>query len=246
MCRSIRNLRRRCCHMNSNKVGCFPFSNRPSGSNLTFESRRGFPPGSRACESGACAPEFPSRLKPGDRRRLKALARDRNAPQKHVWRAEIVLFTADGRRHERDHAPNRQVEDLRLALAGTLHGGRASTACCATRRGPRASRRSGRGGRARRRLDAHRSARRDDPLDRRDDGEGDRASASARSSASGARMAFSRTGSSSSSSPTTRSSSTSCAMSSGSMSIRRPTPSCSRSTRRAKSRPSTAPSPACR
>ncbi len=31
-----------------------------------------------------------------DRRRLKALARDRNAPQKHVWRAEIVLFTADG------------------------------------------------------------------------------------------------------------------------------------------------------
>ena len=31
-----------------------------------------------------------------DRRRLKALARDRNAPQKHVWRAEIVLLTAEG------------------------------------------------------------------------------------------------------------------------------------------------------
>jgi transposase len=31
-----------------------------------------------------------------DRRRLKALAKDRNAPQKHVWRAEIVLFTAEG------------------------------------------------------------------------------------------------------------------------------------------------------
>ena len=31
-----------------------------------------------------------------DRRRLKALARDRNAPQKHAWRAEIVLFTAEG------------------------------------------------------------------------------------------------------------------------------------------------------
>src|ERR1700716_233486 len=30
------------------------------------------------------------------RRRLKALARDRNAAQKHVWRAEIVLFTAEG------------------------------------------------------------------------------------------------------------------------------------------------------
>ena len=32
-------------------------------------------------------------LKPSDRRRLKALARDRNAPHKHVWRAEIVLFS---------------------------------------------------------------------------------------------------------------------------------------------------------
>ena len=31
-----------------------------------------------------------------DRRRLQALAKDRNAPQKHVWRAQIVLFTADG------------------------------------------------------------------------------------------------------------------------------------------------------
>lgn len=35
-------------------------------------------------------------LKLGDRRRLKALTRDRNAPQKHVWRAEIVLLSADG------------------------------------------------------------------------------------------------------------------------------------------------------
>jgi hypothetical protein len=38
------------------------------------------------------------------RRRLKALVQDRNTPQKHVWRAEIVLLTADGC----------------LALAGTL------------------------------------------------------------------------------------------------------------------------------
>ena len=35
-------------------------------------------------------------LKPADRRRLTALARDRNAPHKHVWRAEIVLLSADG------------------------------------------------------------------------------------------------------------------------------------------------------
>ena len=31
-----------------------------------------------------------------DRRRLTALARDRNAAQKHVWRAEIVLLSVDG------------------------------------------------------------------------------------------------------------------------------------------------------
>ena len=28
--------------------------------------------------------------------RLHALVKDRNAPQKHVWRAQIVLLTADG------------------------------------------------------------------------------------------------------------------------------------------------------
>jgi transposase len=31
-----------------------------------------------------------------DRRRLVAIVRDRNAPQKHVWRAEIVLLSAEG------------------------------------------------------------------------------------------------------------------------------------------------------
>ena len=35
-------------------------------------------------------------LSPADRRRLEALVRDRNAAQKHVWRAEIVLLSAEG------------------------------------------------------------------------------------------------------------------------------------------------------
>jgi hypothetical protein len=35
-------------------------------------------------------------VRPSDRRRLAALARDRNAPHKHVWRAEIVLLSAAG------------------------------------------------------------------------------------------------------------------------------------------------------
>jgi len=35
-------------------------------------------------------------LTPADRRLLNVLTRDRNAPQKHVGRAEIVLLSADG------------------------------------------------------------------------------------------------------------------------------------------------------
>src|SRR4051812_50019906 len=35
-------------------------------------------------------------LKPVDRRRLTTVAGDRNAPHKHVWRAGIVLLSADG------------------------------------------------------------------------------------------------------------------------------------------------------
>src|SRR3954454_5053211 len=31
-----------------------------------------------------------------DRRRLGAIVGNRNVPQKHAWRAEIVLLTADG------------------------------------------------------------------------------------------------------------------------------------------------------
>jgi hypothetical protein len=33
---------------------------------------------------------------PEDRLRLEGIARDRNTPQKHVWRARIILLTADG------------------------------------------------------------------------------------------------------------------------------------------------------
>ena len=31
-----------------------------------------------------------------DHRRLAGIAGDRNSPQKHVWRAEIVLLSGDG------------------------------------------------------------------------------------------------------------------------------------------------------
>jgi hypothetical protein len=36
------------------------------------------------------------RLGPGDRERLEAIAGSRNSPQKHIWRARIVLLSADG------------------------------------------------------------------------------------------------------------------------------------------------------
>src|SRR5437764_11443068 len=61
-------------------------------------------------------------LKPADRRRLKSLARDRNAPHKHVWRAEIVLLSADG---VGTNEIMRQTgkSNLCVALAGALHAG---------------------------------------------------------------------------------------------------------------------------
>jgi len=39
-------------------------------------------------------PGISVKLKPRDRRRLEAIVADRNAPQKQVWRAEIVLLSA--------------------------------------------------------------------------------------------------------------------------------------------------------
>src|ERR1700745_3657044 len=38
---------------------------------------------------------MPSPLPPADRMRLQSIIRDRNSPQKHVWRARIIVLTAD-------------------------------------------------------------------------------------------------------------------------------------------------------
>jgi hypothetical protein len=35
-------------------------------------------------------------ITPADRRQLEAIVANRSAPQKHVWRAKIILATADG------------------------------------------------------------------------------------------------------------------------------------------------------
>jgi transposase len=47
------------------------------------------------CESARCALKNRS-VSSADAGRLKSVVQDRNAPQKHGWRAEIVLLTAEG------------------------------------------------------------------------------------------------------------------------------------------------------
>src|SRR5260370_34491980 len=54
------------------------------------------PSGSRLCESGWKRTGVEIRLGPGDRERLTAVVGSGNSPQKHVWRARIVLLSADG------------------------------------------------------------------------------------------------------------------------------------------------------
>jgi hypothetical protein len=54
-----------------------------------------------------------------DRRRLEAIVSDRSAPQKHVWRSQIILATADGcgTAEIMRRSGNRGVN-----LAGAVHG----------------------------------------------------------------------------------------------------------------------------
>src|SRR6188472_2460015 len=54
------------------------------------------PDGSRICKSGWMRKGIEVRLGPGDRERLEAILGSGNSPQKHVWRARIVLLSADG------------------------------------------------------------------------------------------------------------------------------------------------------
>ena len=59
-----------------------------------------------------------------DRKRLRAIIDDRNSPQKHVWRAQIVLATADGLGTVEIMRTAPRQQDSRLALAGAVHGRR--------------------------------------------------------------------------------------------------------------------------
>src|SRR5947208_15238815 len=54
------------------------------------------PADSRICESGCMRKGIEVRVGPGDRERLEAVIGSGNSPQKHVWRARIVLLSAAG------------------------------------------------------------------------------------------------------------------------------------------------------
>jgi hypothetical protein len=63
------------------------------------------------------------RLGPGDGDRLEAVVADRNRAPKHVWRAQIILATAEGC-GAAEIMPGRRLQTLRVALAAPLYGGR--------------------------------------------------------------------------------------------------------------------------
>src|SRR4051812_50050357 len=54
------------------------------------------PGSSQTGESGWMRKGIEVRLGPDDRERLEAVIGSRNSPQKHVWRARVVLLSADG------------------------------------------------------------------------------------------------------------------------------------------------------
>ena len=172
------------------------------------------------------------------RGRREAITRDRNASQKHAWRGGDHPLERRRCWHQRDHAPSRQVEDLvwrwrerfmKEGIDGLLQDK------------TRPSRIPPLGPEVAARVVALTLAdppvKTPPPLDKsRSDGTGERHQRQRGPAYLEGCTGFSRTVIGNSSSRTIRTSSTSCATWSGSMSIRRPTPSCFRSTRRAKSR----------
>ena len=180
-----------------------------------------------------------------DRRRLEAIVADRSAPQKHVWRAHIILATAEGCGTAEIMRRSGQIEARGLAMAGAIHG----RGCRRTHPRQDAQARQATASRHRRaaggRSDARPATGRCNPLDRSDAGESGwrepAFSATHPRSADWRRIAFAP-----SSCRPTRSSRRSSRTLLVSTSIRPPMRSFCRSMRRAKSRRSTAPSRGCR
>ena len=76
-----------------------PYVGRPKGLRVVNTLRKS--PGRDSCRSSAvrvCGmlTGISISFSPSDRARLVAMAADRSSPQKHLWRAQIVLLSADG------------------------------------------------------------------------------------------------------------------------------------------------------
>jgi transposase len=71
--------------------------------------------------------------------RLRDLVKDRNAPQKHAWRAQIVLLSAEG---TGTNAIMRETGKSKTCVWRWQERFAAEGVDCAIRRGPRASRSS--------------------------------------------------------------------------------------------------------
>jgi len=180
-----------------------------------------------------------------DRQALTVIVMDRNSPQKHVWRAQIVLLTVDGcgtmeltrrtgtsktsvwrwqQRFVAEGVPGLLRDKTRPARIPPL-GAEVEARVVAPRK-PQHLARPRTGPRLR--------------------WPNTLASASVRCNAFGASMACNRIKYTSSSCPTIRGLLPNCSTSSGFMSLRRRTPLSCRSTKRAKFRRLTGPSRACR
>ena len=170
---------------------------------------------------------------------------DRNTPQKHAARARIILATADGCGTMEIMRRSGTVEAGRLALAGALHAEGVDGLLRDKTRQPGKAPLPAEMVKRVVDLTLARTARRDDALDGPAHGQGGRRQpALGPAHLGGARPRAA---------PCAhlqavedKRFAAKFAMSSASMSIRRRMQSCSRSTRRAKSRRSTAPSRACR
>src|SRR4026207_758392 len=101
------------------------------------------------CESGGMRKGVEVRLGPGDRERLEGIVGSGNSPQKHGWRARVVLLRAGGggtaggqRGRARWRSSGRRAKAVRQSGAGKRALWRKGlTACCTRPPGRRASRR---------------------------------------------------------------------------------------------------------
>ncbi len=80
------------------------------------------------------------RLGPGDRERLEAVIGSGNSQQKHVWRARIVLLSADGIGTMANPAPDRQGKPTIWRWQARFMAEGVDAASCTTRREARSHR----------------------------------------------------------------------------------------------------------